>query len=76
MEFILEERIQELVDLEVALQRPADKIGSILSSEEFRREVLLENWIQDLCQKGLKRQEPPIESEFWTGNRWGNPELL
>ena len=43
VESILEERIQELVDLEVALQRLADKEDSILSSEEFRREVLLED---------------------------------
>ena len=43
VESILEERIQELVDLEMALQRLADKEDSILSSEEFRREVLLED---------------------------------
>ncbi len=43
VESILEERIQELVDLEVALQRLADKEDSILSSEEFRKEVLLED---------------------------------
>ena len=43
VESILEERIQELVDLEMALQRLADKEDSILSSEEFRKEVLLED---------------------------------
>ena len=43
VESILEERIQELVDLEMALQRLADKEDSILSSEEFRREVLFED---------------------------------
>ena len=43
VESILEERIQELVDLEVALQRLADEEDPILSSEDFRKEVLLED---------------------------------
>ena len=43
VESILEERIQELVDLEIALQRLADKEDPVLSSEDFRREVLLED---------------------------------
>jgi hypothetical protein len=43
VESILDERVQELVDLEVALQRLADKEDPILFSEDFRREVLLED---------------------------------
>ena len=64
VEPILEERIQELVDLDVALQRLADKEGSIPSSEEFRREVLLEDWIQDLCQKGPQVAGSPGRIRF------------
>ncbi|GEM_PF-3764423 len=43
IETLLEERVQELVDLEVALQRLADKEDPILSSEDFRRDVLLDD---------------------------------
>jgi len=43
IEAALEERLQDIADLEIALQRLADKEDPVLSSEEFRREVLLED---------------------------------
>jgi len=43
VETALEEKLQELVELDIALQRLADKEDPILSSEDFRREVLLED---------------------------------